>query len=87
MLINALRATGDASFPLRAGLGSFVLVLGAGSWWLGGRYGLLGVFIAYVADEWLRGLISWARWSRLGWLGAARRMHRRLWQLPAQAVH
>ena len=86
VLINALRATGDASFPLRAGLGSFVLVLGAGSWWLGGRYGLLGVFIAYVADEWLRGLISWARWSRLGWLGAARRMHRRLRRLPVQAI-
>ncbi len=80
VLINALRATGDARFPLVAGATSFVLVLGVGSWWLGSYWGLglWGVFIAYAADEWVRGLLSWQRWARLGWVPAARRMRRRL---------
>jgi putative MATE family efflux protein len=80
VLINALRATGDARFPLVGGTPFFILVLAAGSWWLGLGlgWGLVGVWIAYAADEWLRGLLMWWRWAGLGWVPAARRMHRRL---------
>ena len=80
VLANALRAAGDAQFPLVAGAASFLLVMAGGSWllgvWLG--WGLVGVWVAYAADEWLRGLVMWWRWAGLGWVPAARRMHRRL---------
>ena len=80
VLVNALRAAGDAQFPLVAGAASFLLVMAGGSWllgvWLG--WGLVGVWVAYAADEWLRGLVMWWRWAGLGWVPAARRMHRRL---------
>jgi Na+-driven multidrug efflux pump len=82
VLVNALRAAGDANYPMQAGALSFALVMAGGSWLLGVHlgWGLVGVWIAYAADEWLRGLLNWWRWSRLGWLPAARRMHRRLYQ-------
>ena len=80
VLGNALRAAGDAHYPLRAGAASFLLVMAGGSWWLGVYlgWGLVGVWIAYAADEWLRGLLMWRRWIGQGWVPAARQMHRRL---------
>lgn len=82
VLVNALRAAGDARFPVQAGAVSFAVVMAGGSWLLGAQlgWGLVGVWVAYAADEWLRGLLNWWRWSRLGWLPAARQMHRRLHQ-------
>ncbi len=80
VLVNALRAAGDATYPVQAGAVSFAVVMAGGSWLLGAHlgWGLVGVWVAYAADEWLRGLLNWWRWSRLGWLPAARQMHRRL---------
>lgn len=80
VLVNALRAAGDARYPVQAGALSFALVLAGGSWLLGVGlgWGLAGVWLAYAADEWLRGLLMWRRWRRLGWLPTARAMHRRL---------
>ncbi|MFM7704569.1 MAG: MATE family efflux transporter, partial [Rubrivivax sp.] len=74
VVINALRAAGDARYPVVVGAGSMVLVLAGGSWLLGHALGLglVGVWIAYAADEWLRGLLMWRRWVRLGWLPSAR---------------
>lgn len=76
--INALRAAGDARYPLYIGIGSQLLVLAGGSWLLGAWWGLLGVFIAYVLDEWIRGLLMWRRWLRRDWLGHARTARRRV---------
>lgn len=80
VLLNALRAAGDARYPMWAGLPVVAAVMAGGSLWLGGPagWGLVGVWLAYAADEWVRGLLSWWRWTRLGWLPAARRTHRRL---------
>jgi putative MATE family efflux protein len=80
VLVNALRATGDARFPASVAALSMPLVLALGSWWLGVHLGLglVGVWIAYAADEWLRGLAMWWRWRRRGWLSHARSAHRRL---------
>ncbi len=80
VVINALRAAGDARFPVAVGAVSMALVLGGGSWWLGVHlgWGLAGVWIAYAADEWLRGLLMWWRWRRLAWVPAARASRRRL---------
>lgn len=80
VVINALRATGDARFPVVAGAASMLVVLAGGSWLLGSHFGLglVGVWIAYIADEWLRGLIMWRRWATLAWVPHARASHRRL---------
>ncbi len=82
VVINALRATGDARYPVVVGAGSMLLVLAGGSWLLGVHLGmgLVGVWLAYIADEWLRGLLMWRRWSRLDWLPHARLSRRRLAQ-------
>jgi putative MATE family efflux protein len=80
VVINALRATGDARYPLLVGAVSMLVVLAGGSWLLGIHlgWGLPGVWVAYAADEWLRGLLMWRRWVTLGWVPHARAAHRRL---------
>ena len=83
VIINALRATGDARFPVAAGAASMLFVMAGGSWLLGVHFklGLLGVWIAYSADEWLRGLAMAARWFGHGWVPAARATRRRVLSL------
>jgi len=80
VVINALRAAGDARFPVMAGAASMVIVLAGGSWLLGVHFGLglPGIWIAYASDEWIRGLIMWRRWARHGWVPHARATHRRV---------
>lgn len=80
VVINALRAAGDARYPVMVGAGSMLVVLAGGSWLLGEvlGLGLVGIWIAYAADEWIRGLLMWRRWARLGWVPKARAVHRRL---------
>ena len=85
VLINALRATGDARFPVLVGAGSMLLVMAGGSWLLGVHFGLglVGVWIAYAADEWLRGLMMAWRWFGHGWVRSARSTRRRVVQQRA----
>lgn len=83
VVINALRASGDARYPLYVGVASQALVLAGGSWLLGAGFGLPGVFVAYVADEWIRGLLMWRRWLRRDWLVHARAARRRVRALGA----
>ena len=80
VVINALRAAGDTRYPVVAGAASMVIVLAGGSWLLGQvlGLGLVGVWIAYAADEWLRGLLMWRRWARQEWVPHARATRRRL---------
>jgi putative MATE family efflux protein len=79
LVINgALRATGDVIYPAAVNIGSMVVVLGVGSFWMGRWFGLPGIWVAYALDEWVRGLLMLARWAWLGWLGHARSTQRRL---------
>lgn len=80
VVINALRAAGDARYPVMVGAGSMLIVLAGGSWLLGQvmGLGLVGIWIAYAADEWIRGLLMWRRWATHGWVPHARGVHRRL---------
>jgi putative MATE family efflux protein len=82
VVINALRATGDARFPVAAGAASMLLVMAGCSWLLGVHFklGLVGVWIAYAADEWVRGMIMTARWFGHGWVPAAINTRRRVWR-------
>jgi Na+-driven multidrug efflux pump len=79
VVINALRAAGDARYPVIVGVCSMSIVLAGGSWVLGveAGLGLVGVWIAYAADEWLRGLLMWRRWVLLAWVPQARKSRRR----------
>lgn len=78
VVINGLRAAGDTRFPVAAGAVSMVVVLAGGSWLLGQHLGLglTGIWLAYAADEWIRGLIMWQRWQRLQWVPHARQIVR-----------
>lgn len=82
IVIAALRATGDSRYPFYAGVGSMAVVLAGGSWFLGVHWGLglPGVWAAYAADEWIRGMLMWRRWVRLGWLPHAQATHVRMRQ-------
>jgi putative MATE family efflux protein len=82
IIINALRAAGDARFPVMVGAVSMLFVMAGGSWLLGVHFqlGLVGVWIAYAADEWLRGLAMAARWFLRGWLPSAKAARRRVLQ-------
>ena len=70
--IGTLRASGDVHYPVLASAASLVLLLGVGSYVLGRQFGLPGIWMAYVADECLRGWLIWWRWRRRGWLPHAR---------------
>ena len=78
VVLGALRSTGDVVFPVTASIGSIILVLGVGSVALGQHYGLVGIWIAYVADEWIRGALMYWRWETKGWMSHARAIHERL---------
>ena len=78
VVIGALRATGDVHYPVVASVGSFALLLGLGSYLLGRQWGLPGIWLAYAADECVRGGLMWWRWRRKGWLPHARQALRGL---------
>lgn len=75
VVINALRATGDARFPLFIGLLSMWGVWIPLAWffgiWLG--WGLPGIWLAMICDEWLRGSSMLYRWKSRAWLAHAER--------------
>lgn len=80
IVINGLRAAGDARFPIGVGVISMFAVAVGLSWLLGVHlgWGLVGVWVAYGADEWVRGLAMSARWHFRGWVPHARRTLRRV---------
>lgn len=81
LVINgALRASGDAAFSVRASLVSWTLILALGSTLMGSWFGLVGIWLAYIADEVARGMLMWWRWSSGGWHTAAKASVRSLRQ-------
>ncbi len=75
VIINALRATGDARFPIQIAACSQWLLCVPFSWLLGITlgWGLTGIWVAMMTEEWLRGLIMYRRWKRRDWLKHAER--------------
>lgn len=69
VVINSLRATGDARFPVLMGMCSMWGVAVPLAWLLGLHWGwgLTGIWIAFAADEWVRGLAMYARWKSRVW--------------------
>lgn len=69
VIVNALRASGDAKFPLITGL-IFMWGVSLPLGYFLGIYlgwGIVGVWIGFVADEWLRGLVNTWRWKSRKW--------------------
>jgi len=66
---HALKGSGDAKYTMFMGLMSMWLVMVLMSYVLGIKLGLglVGVWIAYAADEWLRGIIMLRRWNSRAW--------------------
>ncbi|SEN12075.1 putative efflux protein, MATE family [Stigmatella aurantiaca] len=69
VLVNALRAAGDATFTVYAGFGSMVCLSLPLGYFLVFRMnmGLAGVWLAIAADEWVRGIVMWLRWRSRAW--------------------
>ncbi|MBM7586484.1 putative MATE family efflux protein [Bacillus pakistanensis] len=70
VVINALRATGDVKFPVYMGILSMWGVSVTLSYLLGIHFGLglIGIWISFIADEWLRGIIMLHRWKSRVWI-------------------
>jgi putative MATE family efflux protein len=70
IVINSLRATGDARFPVQIGAVVMWGIWVPLSWLFGIKFGwgLVGFWIAMTIDEWLRGLIMYRRWKLRRWL-------------------
>ena len=75
VVINALRATGDARFPVQIAVCSQWLLSVPLCWFFGITlgWGLTGIWIAMMIEEWLRGLLMYRRWKRRDWLKYAYR--------------
>ncbi|WP_079413737.1 MATE family efflux transporter [Paenibacillus ferrarius] len=73
VVINSLRAAGDAKFPVFMGVISMWGVAVPLAYWLGIHLGmgLLGIWIAFVVDEWLRGILMYLRWKSGAWKSKA----------------
>nr|MBA5587737.1 MATE family efflux transporter [Anaerobacillus isosaccharinicus]QOY38633.1 MATE family efflux transporter [Anaerobacillus isosaccharinicus] len=69
VVINSLRAAGDVKFPVYIGILSMWGVAVTLSYLLGIVFGLglIGVWIAFIVDEWLRGLLMLRRWKSKKW--------------------
>ncbi|MGX1981402.1 putative MATE family efflux protein [Thermolongibacillus altinsuensis] len=71
VIINSLRAAGDVKFPVYIGIASMWGVSVPIAYILGIHFGLglAGIWIAFIADEWLRGLLVLWRWRSNVWRG------------------
>ncbi|MFC4100573.1 MATE family efflux transporter [Paenibacillus xanthanilyticus] len=69
VLVNALRAAGDAKFTVYMGFISMVLMSLPLGYLLVFQLdlGLVGIWLAIAADEWLRAVIMWVRWRSRRW--------------------
>lgn len=70
VIISSLRAAGDVKFPVYMGILSMWGVSVTLSYLLGIYFGLglFGIWIAFIADEWLRGLLMLWRWKSRVWV-------------------
>jgi putative MATE family efflux protein len=75
VVISSLRATGDVWFPIKMAALSMWCIWVPLAWFLGIHmgFGLIGVWIAMMTDEWLRGVLMYWRWKTRRWLPHAKR--------------
>jgi Na+-driven multidrug efflux pump len=68
-IINSLRASGDAAYPVRIGLVSMILIgLSLGYIFVFVfDLGLVGIWLAISCDEWIRAILVIFRWRSRKW--------------------
>lgn len=69
VMVNALRATGDARYPLYTAL-IFMWGVAIPIGYFCGfilEMGLVGIWIGFLCDEWIRGLVNAWRWKSRKW--------------------
>ncbi|QKF32944.1 MATE family efflux transporter [Bacillus velezensis] len=70
IIINSLRAAGDAKFPVYMAMIS-MWGIGLPLAYLFGIHfglGLMGIWISFIADEWVRGILMYRRWRSRIWI-------------------
>lgn len=70
VMINSLRSAGDVKFPVYIGI---IVMWGIGvtfAWFFGIflNLGLTGIWISFIADEWIRGIFMRRRWKQRNWV-------------------
>ncbi len=75
VIINSLRATGDARFPVQIAMFSEWFFSVPLCWLFGLKlgWGLPGIWAAMMTEEWVRGLLMARRWKQRRWLKYAHR--------------
>lgn len=70
IVISALRSAGDVKYPVYIGILSMWGVAVAVSYTAGIIFGLglIGVWLGFILDEWLRGLLMLRRWKSQKWV-------------------
>lgn len=70
VMISSLRAAGDVKFPVYIGIASMWGISVTFAWFFGIflELGLIGIWIAFIADEWLRGVFMLRRWRKRHWV-------------------
>ncbi|WP_047983890.1 MATE family efflux transporter [Ornithinibacillus californiensis] len=70
VMISSLRAAGDVKFPVYIGIIVMWGVSVTFAWFFGIflGLGLIGIWIGFIADEWLRGLLMLRRWKQRSWV-------------------
>jgi len=69
VVIHSLRGAGDVKFPVFVGILSMWGISVTFAWFFGLflGLGLVGIWIGFIADEWLRGIIMIFRWRKKKW--------------------
>lgn len=69
VIINSLRASGDARFPVKIGFLSMLCISVPLGYFLVFvlDFGLVGIWLAISADEWLRAFLVYFRWKSRKW--------------------
>ncbi|MGG3570899.1 MATE family efflux transporter [Bacillus gobiensis] len=70
VIINSLRAAGDAKFPVYMAMLSMWCIGLPIAYLLGIHlgYGLVGIWISFIVDEWFRGILMYRRWRSRIWI-------------------
>lgn len=70
IIISALRAAGDAKFPVLIGIDVMWGILVPLAYFLGivMGFGLPGIWFAMVIDEWIRSTLMFFRWKKKRWM-------------------
>jgi Na+-driven multidrug efflux pump len=71
VVISGLKGAGDVRFPVAVGILMMWGISVTGAWFMGVylAWGMTGIWLGRMLDEWLRGFVMIWRWSSRRWEG------------------